>query len=631
MATPRITIKALATLSLWAGFGLAAKAQPPALTADQAFAAKPRQAGVGVFTPAPDQYGRYKVEAIPGQKAGSNMGYKVVDAQGRPVRQFVTYDNKQFNIVSYYADGQEVYRETFPPSPAEPHSYRWLGANGGKWGIDRDKNGTIDEWAVISPEEVGQEIVAALVSKDPAKLAALLPTDEGLKALGLPAPEAARLKEKAAGAAKRLAETADALKLSPKAKFVHLQLGPPHTTPGDAFGPGAQDLSVHKTATVFIEDDGKTHFVQTGELVQVGRAWKVVEGPAVGPADPGGLATTGGDANTPPVTDAIRDLVRQLDELDKTAQQHTTPAQIAEYHTKRAAILDQIVAKLPADKQSGWTRLLIDSLAAAAEVGQPGNAAHKRMQELNHQLHQGAKGPLAAYSAFRLLVAENGIALSDPKTNIQATQERWRAGLEGYVNAYPQSEDAGEAVLRLAMAYEFMGKDGEAKAKEWYGRLVKSYGGHPQAGKAAGAVRRLDADGQPLLLQGPVLGTNQPFNLAQIAGKPVVVFYWASWSNTLREDARRLTDLATTYGPKGLQVVTVNLDDDAKAAAEAARAVNLPGTHLHAPGGLDGSPLAAGYGVMVVPHVIVAGKDGKVTNRNAQLATLEDDVKKLVQ
>jgi thiol-disulfide isomerase/thioredoxin len=629
MATPRITTQALAAMTLWAGFGLAARAQPPAPTVEQAFAAKPRQPGVSVPTPPADQLARYRVAPIPGQQAGSNLGYKVLDPQGRPARQFVTYDNKTFNIVSYYADGQEVYRETFPPS-GEPHSYRWLGANGGKWGIDRDKNGTIDEWAVISPEEVGQELLAAVIAKDPARLTALLPTDEGLKALGLPAAEAARIKEKAAGAAKRLAEAAAALNLSPEARFIHLEAAAPHTTPGDAFGPGVQDLTVHKNAVVLIEDKGKTHFLQTGELLQVGRAWKVVEGPAAGPAAL--VADHGTAGNAPVVTADTQGLVNQLDALDKTAGTLTTPAQHADYHAKRVAILEQIVGKLPADKQGDWVRLLIDSLAAAAEAGQPGNPAHRRLQELNHVLAQNPKGPLAPYSAFRLLAAENGMALAKAQgPDIPAIQERWRAGLEGFVNAYPQSEDAGEAVLRLAMAYEFMGKDGEAKAKEWYGRLVKNYPQHPQAGKAAGAVRRLDGEGQPLALQGPVLGSGQQFSAGQLAGKPVVVYYWASWSNSLREDAKKLTDLAAAYGPKGLQIVTVNLDDDAKPAVEAVRAAGLPGTHLHAPGGLDGSPLAAGYGVMVVPHLIVAGKDGKIVNRNAQLTTLEDEVKRLVQ
>ena len=84
------------------------------------------------------------------------------------------------------------------------------------------------------------------------------------------------------------------------------------------------------------------------------------------------------------------------------------------------------------------------------------------------------------------------------------------------------------------------------------------------------------------------------------------------------------------FGAKGLEVVTVYLDHDPKVAAQTAEAQKIPGTHLFAPGGLDGSPLAAKYGILVVPHLFVADKDGKIVNRAAQAATVEDDVKKLL-
>ena len=44
-------------------------------------------------------------------------------------------------------------------------------------------------WARISPEEVSKEIFEAIVAKDPKRVEALLPTDEELKSLGLPAAE----------------------------------------------------------------------------------------------------------------------------------------------------------------------------------------------------------------------------------------------------------------------------------------------------------------------------------------------------------------------------------------------------------------------------------------------------------
>lgn len=628
MPTARFTMRVLAALTLWSGFGVVAFAQPP--TVEKVLEIKPRQPGVSVTTPAPDQAARYRVDPIPNPKApGSNMGYVVRDADGRPVRQLVSYDGKGYNIVAFYLNGQEAYREVYPPSPTEPYQFRWLGANGGKWGVDRDRDGRIDEWLVISPEEVSQELLAAVLTRDAKRLEALLPTEDSLKGMGLAPAEVARIKDKAAGAQKRLVEAAEALKLSPEARWVHLELGVPHTTPQDAFN-GKDDLVVHRNGTVLIEDKGKTHFLQTGELIQVGRTWKAVDGPSAGP----GVVTADGGPSTggPVVIPEIQGLVTQLDALDKGAPNPPSQPALSEYYARRAGVLEQIVQKLPADKQADWTRLLVDSLAAATEGGPADSPSHKRFQQWNHQLSKlPPPNPLGSYSAFRLLVAENGMALAGAKTGpeLQKVQDNWRSGLEAFVKAYPTSDDAGEAVLRLGMANEFLGKDGEAKAKEWYTTLTTTYKTHPHAAKAAGAVRRLESEGKALELTGTTL-TGQSFSAGSLTNKAVAVYYWASWSSTLADDARKLRDLEKTFGAKGLALVTVCLDDDAKTATQAAQNAQLPGTHLHAAGGLDRSPLAAGYGIMVVPHIILAGKDGKVANRNAQITTLEDELKRLL-
>src|SRR5262245_2254187 len=131
MGPSRITTRVLATLTLWAGFGLTAHAQLPTLTVDKALEVKPRQPGVAVTTPAPADAARHRIDPIPNQKQpGTSMGYVLRDAQGRPVRQFVSYDGKGFNVVAFYVDGQEAYREVFPSAPNEPHQFRWLGPNG---------------------------------------------------------------------------------------------------------------------------------------------------------------------------------------------------------------------------------------------------------------------------------------------------------------------------------------------------------------------------------------------------------------------------------------------------------------------------------------------------------------------
>ncbi|MFM8271407.1 MAG: thioredoxin-like domain-containing protein [Gemmata sp.] len=627
MTTSRVTVKTLGALALVVGFGSVARADPAPVTVEWAQQQKPKQPGVTV----PPLPAGCKVAPIPdGKNPGKSIGSIVSGPDGKPVRQFVSYDEKNFNIIVYFVDGAEAYREVYPPDAKDAFQFRWVGPLGTKWGLDRNRDGLIDEWVVISPEEVSQEIAQAVVANDPKRLAALMVTKENLSALGLPPADADKVMARAAGAAKRLTDTAAALKLTDKAKWLHVEYGIPSTRPADSFG-GREDYTAYRNGTVLVEDGGKGHALQTGELVQVGRAWKIVDGPSAGAAPPpnqGGIDAAGGAE----VPEAIRVLVDDLNKLDKSPPANPSVAAVGEFNAKRADVLEQINARLTEDKKETWIKMLLDSHMSAGEAGEPGNKHLVRLKQFKDAYSQpGANQAIAAYAAYRLLYAENAVAMSKAKSeDFGAVQDKWRASLEEYVKAFPQSADAPEAFWRLGMAYEHSGaKDSEAKARGAFEALTKSFATTPQGVKAAGALKRLDSEGKPLELTGPVLGTAQPFNAAQ-PGKAVVVYYWASWSSSLAEDAKKLQALVKDYGPKGLVVVSVSLDHDAKAAADAVKASGLPGTHLFAPGGLESSPLAAAYGILAPPHVLVAGKDGKVANRNAGVVTLEDDLKKLL-
>lgn len=629
MTTSQVTVRTLAALTLVVGFGAAARAQPAPVTVEWALKQSPKQPGVNVTTP---PAAGCKVTPIPNpdpKAGGKSMGSLLSGPDGKPVRQFVSYDDKSFNIIVYFLDGAEAYREVYMPDPKAPFQFRWVGPNGTKWGLDHNRDGVIDEWVAISPEEVSQEVTAALVANDPKRLTALVVTRENLTGLGLPSDEVTKTLARAGGAAKKLTDTAAALKLSDKARWLHAEYGIPNVRPADAFN-GREDYTAYKNGTVFVEDGGKGVPFQMGELVQIGRSWKLVDGPAAGAA----VQQMGGGGNEgAPVPEELRPLVEKLNAHDLKGAGLSTPQEIAKFNADRAEILEQINQALKDEsKKEAWVKMLLDSHAAAAEGDKPGNKHLARIKQFKDAYsQQGANPAIAPYAAFRLLYAENAVAMAGIKGNeeLGPVQEKWRTSLEEFVKAYPQSADAPEALWRLAMAHEHSGaKDGEAKARVAFETLVKSHANTPQGLKAAGALKRYDAEGKPLELVGTVLGGTQQFNAAQ-PGKVVVLYYWASWSQSLPDDAKKLQSLLKEYEPKGLTVVTVSVDHDPKLATEAAKKVGLPGTHLFADGGLDGSALAAAYGILAPPHAFVVGKDGKVTNRKAQVQTLDEDLKKL--
>src|SRR6185369_5280679 len=101
------------------------------------------------------------------------------------------------------------------------------------------------------------------------------------------------------------------------------------------------------------------------------------------------------------------------------------------------------------------------------------------------------------------------------------------------------------------------------------------------APKAIGALRRLNSDGKDFELAGPALGTGQMVNIAQLKGKIVVVYYWASWNQQCAPDFFKLKTLQGLYGSKGLELVCVSLDNSEADAQKFIADAQAPGTHLY--------------------------------------------------
>jgi hypothetical protein len=111
-----------------------------------------------------------------------------------------------------------------------------------------------------------------------------------------------------------------------------------------------------------------------------------------------------------------------------------------------------------------------------------------------------------------------------------------------------------------------------------------------------------------------------------------VVYYWTSLSPASKTEFPILNKLQTTFA-KDLDIVTVNLDDNAQIAAAFMNANPLVAQTLFEPGrngGMD-SPLATQYGVFGLPHAFLIGADGRMVNNKAQINALEDEVSKMLK
>lgn len=625
MATARLGAGIVAGCLLWWGSATAVRATTPAAADILRF--RPTQEGVNISTPSAQEAANCEVKLVNGGQRGSS-GWLLKDAKGQTLRRFFdTNGDKKIDVWSYYLDGVEVYREMDSNGDGKPDQYRWLNNAGTKWGVDVNGDGKIDGWRMISAEEASQEVLQAVITRDFARLQALMISENEIKALELPAADSTRIQDLQKQASAKFQATVTKLTgLSAKTQWVRLEVPPPHCVPSDTLG-AKQDLIKHPKATILYENGGKHEWLQIGEMIQVGLAWRIVDAPS--PGD--GQEVAGGALSVDPAVQPLMDKLRDLDAKNTQLKGSETPGanpEIVRYNLARADLIEQIVAKVKPEEREQWIHQLADCLSTAAQSsGKSDRTAATRLGRLVEQIVRAMPGSnLAAYVSFRDMSADYAVQLAEAK-DFAKVQEGWLARLSKFVETYPKADDTPDALLQLGMVSEFVGK--EIEAKKWYDNLAKNFPDHQMAGKARGALRRLDLEGKSFELAGPMLqgGT---FNISQLSGKVVVVYYWASWNQQCVGDFAKIKLLLNSYGSKGLELVGVNLDSNSQDATSFLQKSPAPGVHLFAPGGLE-SPLATQYGVMVLPNLFLVDKDGKVLSRTVQISNLEDELKKVLK
>ena len=100
----------------------------------------------------------------------------------------------------------------------------------------------------------------------------------------------------------------------------------------------------------------------------------------------------------------------------------------------------------------------------------------------------------------------------------------------------------------------------------------------------------------------------EEFQLDSFQGKVVLMDFWASWCKPCQKSMPWLADLQATYGPEGLQVVAVNLDQDWDAAVEMASSLPPEVVLVHDPEGI----LADQRNLQGMPSTYLYGRDSRL-------------------
>lgn len=623
------------------GFGLLVlglshgELQAASPTAEQALTLKPIQSDVDYDIPTAEEAAKCTIQTSAGQASG---GWVVFNPGGQMLRRFLdTNADNKVDLWCYYKNGIEVYRDIDSNFNGKADQYRWIGTAGIRWGLDENEDGVIDRWKSISAEEVASELVGALRTRDAVRFQRLLLSAEELKALGLGEVQTRDLAKKIAAASQGFAELAQRQTVVGKAsEWGSFGASHPGVVPAGWEG-SKKDVIVYDSASAIVTTEGKHSQITLGTLIQVSGGWRMIDLPQnllesqVASAS-GGYFFQEPSSRQPDMpapagglSEAELKLIGELERIDKSLAAAASAEQLARLNADRADILEKLIeGSARAENRDAYTRQFADSVSAAVQSGGYADGV-VRLKKLADKVAADAANPkTTAYVVWRYLSADYARNLQQPNVDPSKVQDKWIADLRKYVEDYPRSEDAPEAMLQLAVSLEFGGKTDEAT--EAYGRVVQAYATAEVAKKAAGAKRRLESPGKVIDLKGVTLDGKKA-SLVDLRGRVVLVQYWATWCEPCKQDMALLKQLQVKYAKQGFTLLGVNLDSDRAAATAFLQTNALPWPQLYEPGGLD-SRFAQELGIMTLPTLILVDKEGKVLNRSAHAGELDEELSK---
>ncbi len=547
-------------------------------------------------------------------------------------------DSNGDNVVdtwSYFRDGLEIYRDIDTDFNGKVDQSRWFHGTGSRWGVDRDEDGTLDAWRSISAEEVAEEAVAAVRTRNAARFQRLLLAGSDLKKLGLSKGQAKQLAARIKAASGQFKSLTSDKRLEKDSEFTDFGGLKPGVVPAGTQG-SKKDLLVYENAWAMVRN-GQDHVqLQLGTMIRVGDAWKLIDDPVLGDsqkrttgfffnAEGAGAAALATTNSTQP-SEKMQEILTALEKIDQQLAQ-AKASQYPALNGKRAELLVQLAKSASTtEEREQWIMQLADMISAAAQGGGfPGGA--KRLKQLEGELDElDVSSDVTAHVQFRRLQAEFGAKLSDPDADYAKVQAEWIEQLEVYVQANAKSGHLSEALLQLAMYSEFASKAKDAE--KWYRRIAEDFPKSANAAKARGAVRRFTCKGRTINLSGSTVRGGKA-DLKQYRGKVVVVQYWNVSSPTCKADHAIIKELYAKYGGRGLAILGVNLDYTRDEPLGYLKENRLPWKQLYETGGFE-SRLANEMGIITLPLMLLVDRQGKVVSHDIQAAELEGAIKKLL-
>jgi hypothetical protein len=330
----------------------------------------------------------------------------------------------------------------------------------------------------------------------------------------------------------------------------------------------------------------------------------------------------------------MRRLLEKLNLLTERITKDTQSPDAWRTHLEEGAVLLQIAARSKPDERDNWVRMAADSYYSAAVISpETERSAAQRLAELPGAIARTFPGsPVIAYAALQEIQADCTRFTVTSGGDANQTQGHRRDRLLRFAQEYPASAEAPKAVLEAGQLSEQIGKTDDARTCYHY--LADHFPASAQARKVGGALWRLGQDSEPMQFELPLLYSDHKsaesiYNIAQLRGQIVVVYFWSSAAPGVAEEFAALKQVTDRFRSRGLEVLYVNLDANPAQGQDFLSGRLTAGEHLYQGGGLDG-PVAERYGIHNLPEAFLLHRDGTVIRHSLKAADLEKELTALL-
>ncbi len=121
----------------------------------------------------------------------------------------------------------------------------------------------------------------------------------------------------------------------------------------------------------------------------------------------------------------------------------------------------------------------------------------------------------------------------------------------------------------------------------------------------------------------------QPLNLSAYKGKVVLLDFWATWCVPCRSEIPHFVNFQEKYGPQGLQVIGISMDDGPKPVRQFYDEMKM-----NYPVAIGTESMAQSYGgVLGLPITFLIDRDGRVYKKHigeVDMSVLEQEIQSLL-